>query len=75
MMMFGLGTSTCATKFQVAPLKAGAVNPEAVEQNRDLASNRHCRLFHADPLRQANAPRLQRRPFLCPVHEDAGRFV
>lgn len=33
-----------------APVKAGAVNPEAVEQNRDLASNRHFRLFHTYPL-------------------------
>lgn len=33
-----------------APLKAGAVNPEAVKQNRDLASNRHFRLFHTYPL-------------------------
>nr|CAD31613.1 HYPOTHETICAL PROTEIN [Mesorhizobium japonicum R7A] len=86
MIMFGLGASTCATRFEVdvsrfnevttstvpaghhgfrkqardwdrvqicqfaAPLKAGAVNPEAVEQNRDLASYRHFCLFHTYPL-------------------------
>ena len=59
----------------VSPLKAGAIYPEAVKENGDLASDCHLRLFHAHPLRQTNAPRLQRRPLLRPVHEHAGRFV
>lgn len=100
MMMFGLGASTCGTRYErvalsrnnevtatavpagtsrvprkklenwlavellrhlfVSPLKAGAIHPEAVKEDGDFASDRHFRLFHADPLRQTNAPRLQR---------------
>ena len=67
------GRICCAVTpiFSCAPLEAGPVGPDAVQDDGDLASDRNLGLLGADTLHQPNAPRFQCRPTLRPVQQDA----
>ena len=68
------GSHACLSVCLNSPVEAGAVGPDAVQDDRELASNRHLRLPGADPLHQPDAPGLQGRPTLSSVQQDACRF-
>jgi len=55
----------------IAPFEPGGVGPDTVQDDGDLASDRHLGLFGANTLHQPNAPRLQCGPTLSPVEHDA----
>ena len=50
----------------------GAVSPDAVQDDGDLARNSHFRLFGANALHQPCSPCLERGPALGPVQQHAG---
>src|SRR6478672_6860495 len=50
-----------------SPFEAGAVGPDAMQDDGDLASHCNLGLFGADTLYQPKAPRFQCRPTLSTV--------
>jgi hypothetical protein len=56
------------------PLEAGAVGPDAMQDNGVLACDGDLGLLGADPLHQPGAPVLQGRPTFGSVQQHAGRL-
>ena len=57
-----------------APFEAGAVGPDAVHDDGDLAHYGDLGLLGSDALYQPGAPRLERRPALGSVQQHVGSF-
>jgi hypothetical protein len=59
----------------LAPTELAAIDPHAVQDDRQLAGDRNASARHAAPLRYLHAPGPQRGPFRAADQQRVGRFV
>ena len=57
-----------------APIERRAVDPDAVEDHRDLPRDGDLRLFHSDPFCKLHSPGFEGGPFFGPIKQNGRGF-